>query len=106
MAESASVIDCGGTVALGVNDAEPASIGAVTERQFHGAHVFTMHFNTGFSVHLMPSVGWRGSMQQSPHASVAAAYRSDQCFVPLGAGAPETTEDQPFGGGPRETPTS
>jgi len=23
-----------------------------------------MHFNTGFSVHLMPSIGWRGSMQQ------------------------------------------
>jgi hypothetical protein len=53
-----------GTVALGVNGAEPASIGAVTERQFPGAHVFTMHCNTGFSVHLMPSVGWRGSMQQ------------------------------------------
>src|SRR5450756_1353198 len=51
-----------GTVALGVNDAEPASIGAVTERQFPRAHVFTMHFNTRFSVHLLPSVGWRGSM--------------------------------------------
>jgi hypothetical protein len=53
-----------GTVALRANDAEPASIGAMAERQSRGAHVFTMHLNTRFSAHLMLRVGPRGSMQQ------------------------------------------
>src|SRR5664280_930641 len=53
-----------GTVALRANDAEPASIGAMAERQSRGAHVFTMHLNTWFSAHLILRVGPRGSMQQ------------------------------------------
>jgi len=53
-----------GTVALSATDAEPAVVGAATEHQFQGAHVFTMHSNTGFSAHLMPCVGWCGPMQQ------------------------------------------
>src|ERR1035437_1437532 len=52
-----------GTVALRANDAEPASIGAMAERQSRGVHVFTMHINTRFSAHLMLRVGPRGSMQ-------------------------------------------
>jgi hypothetical protein len=55
-----------GTVALKASDADPTSIGATTERQSRGTHVFTMHANTGFSAHLMFWVGWRGSMQQCP----------------------------------------
>jgi hypothetical protein len=53
-----------GTVALRANDAEPASIGAMAERQSRDAQVFTMHLNTRFSAHLMLRVGPRGSMQQ------------------------------------------
>jgi hypothetical protein len=61
----------GGTVALRANDAEPASIGAMAERQSRGAHVFTMHLNTRFSAHLMLRVGPRGSMQQCRPNTVA-----------------------------------
>src|ERR1035437_6616344 len=57
-----------GTVALRANDAEPASIGAMAERQSRGARPFTMHLNTRFSAHLMFRVGPRGSMQQCPRA--------------------------------------
>jgi hypothetical protein len=52
------------TVALGANDADAASIGAMAERQFRVAHAFTVHLHTRFSAHLMLRVGWRSSMQQ------------------------------------------
>src|ERR1019366_5397939 len=60
----------GGTVALRANDAEPASIGVMAERQSRGAHVFTTHLNTRFSAYVMLRVGSRGSMQQCPPAPV------------------------------------
>src|SRR5665213_1696980 len=56
-----------GTVALSATGAEPALIGAATQHQFRGTHVFTMHFNTGFSAYPMPCVEWCGSMQQCPN---------------------------------------
>ena len=58
-----------GNVALSATGAEPALIGAATERQFRGAHVFAMHFNTGFSAHLTSCVEWCGSMQQCHSSS-------------------------------------
>jgi hypothetical protein len=63
-----------GTVALSATGAEPAPIGAANEHQFRGAHVFTMHFNTGFSAQLMPCAGWCGSMQQCPNNRVEADH--------------------------------
>jgi hypothetical protein len=64
-----------GTVALRANDADPASFGVMPERQFRGAHVVSMHLNTGWSAHLMLRLGWRASMQQCPLGSELAATR-------------------------------
>jgi transposase-like protein len=58
-----------GTVALRVSDSDPASIVAMAECQYRGAHTFTMHLHTRFSVHLMLRVGWRGLMPQCPLTS-------------------------------------
>jgi hypothetical protein len=43
-----------GTVALRANDGDLASFGAMPERQLRGAHVFSMHLNTGLSASLLP----------------------------------------------------
>src|SRR5664280_1807079 len=67
-----------GTVALRANDAEPASIGVMAERQSRGAHIFTMHLNTRFSAHLMLRVGSRGSMQQCPFESWTEVLGSER----------------------------
>ena len=66
-----------GTVALSATEAEPAPVGAANEHQFRGAHVFTVHFNTGISAHLMPGVGWCGSMQQCPVPSVVSSTNTN-----------------------------
>ena len=54
----------GALCALSATDAELAPIAVANEHQFRDAHIFTMHFTTGFLAHLMPCAGWCGSMQQ------------------------------------------
>jgi len=71
-----------GTVALRANDAEPASIGAMAERQSRGAHVVMMHLNTRFSARVMLRVGWRGSMQQCPSTARLRNRNSPSCSRP------------------------
>ena len=60
----------GGTVALRETDAESARIAILNEHQVRYARVFTVHFNTGFSAHLITFVERCGSMQQCPLSSV------------------------------------
>jgi hypothetical protein len=40
------------------------TINQCNRAQIRDAHIFTMHFTTGFLAHLMPCAGWCGSMHQ------------------------------------------
>jgi len=53
-----------GTVALRTNDADPAHVGAMSERRVRRIHVVSMHLNTGLSAQLTLRGGFRGFMQQ------------------------------------------